>query len=59
MSSGALGGRGYQGFCDNLTKALVLPSVTIRRWGVKYDLILHDHNYGRPPTQNTNLSSFD
>ncbi len=43
----ALGGRGYQGFCDNSTKALVIKSVTMGGGGVKNYQILRDVIYGR------------
>ena len=31
----ALEGRGYQGFCDDSTRALVIKSVTVGKGGVK------------------------
>jgi hypothetical protein len=43
-----LGGRGYQGFCDDSTKALVLKSVTIGGGGVKNYQKIRDVIYGRP-----------
>ncbi len=46
----ALGGRGYQGFCDNSAKALVIKSVTMGGGSVKNDQILRDVIYGRPLT---------
>ena len=42
-----LGGRGYQGFCDDSTKALVLKSVTMGGGGVKNYQKLRDVIYGR------------
>jgi hypothetical protein len=56
----ALGGRGYQGFCDDSTKALVMKSVTMGEGGVKNDLILRDVIYGRPlyPSHTQSLSFF-
>ncbi len=44
----ALGGRGYQEFCDNSTKALLIKSVTMGEGGVKNYEKLRDVNYGRP-----------
>jgi hypothetical protein len=44
----ALGGRGYKGFCDESTKALVIKCVTMGGGGVKNDQILRDVIYGRP-----------
>jgi hypothetical protein len=44
----ALGGRGYQGFCDNSTKALLIKSVTMGGGGVKNYEKLRDVSYGRP-----------
>ncbi len=44
----ALGGRGYQGFCDNSTYAFVLKSVTMGGGGVKNYLKQRDVIYGRP-----------
>ena len=49
----ASGGRGYQGFCDHSTKALVLKSVMMGRGGVKNYQKLHDVIYERPLLQNT------
>ncbi len=43
----ALGGRGYEGFCDNSIKAL-LKSVTTGGRGVKNYQKLRDVIYGRP-----------
>jgi hypothetical protein len=43
-----LGGRGYQGFCDDSTIALVIKSVTMGGGGVKNYQILRDVIYGRP-----------
>ena len=43
-----LGGRGYQGFCDDSTKALVLKSVTMGGGGVKNYQKLCDVIYGQP-----------
>jgi hypothetical protein len=40
--------RGYQGFCDNSTKALVLKSATMWGGGVKIYQKLRDVIYGRP-----------
>ncbi len=42
------GGRGYQWFCDDITKALVMKSVTMGGGGVKKYQILRDVIYGRP-----------
>ncbi len=44
----ALGGRGYKGFCDNSTKALVLKSVTMGGASVINYQKLRDVIYGRP-----------
>ncbi len=44
----ALGGRGCQGFCDNITNALVMKSVTMGGGGVKNNSNLHDVIYGWP-----------
>ncbi len=44
----ALGGRGYRGFCDNSSKALLIKSVTMRGGGVKNYEKLRDVIYGRP-----------
>ena len=41
-----LGGRGYQGFCDNSTKAIVLKRVTMGGGGVKNYPKLRDVIYG-------------
>ncbi len=49
----ALRGRGYQGFCDDNTKALVIKRVTMVGGGVKNYQILRDVIYVRP------LSSLD
>ncbi len=43
----ALGGRGYQGFCDDSTKALVTKSVTMGEGGVISYQILRDVIYER------------
>ena len=42
----AQGGRGYQGFCDNSTKVLLLKSVTMAGGGVKIYPKLRDVIYG-------------
>ncbi len=42
----ALGGRGYQGFCDNSNKALLLNSVTMGGGGVENHRKLRDVIYG-------------
>ncbi len=44
----ALGGRGYQGFCDSSIKALLLKSVTTGGGGVINYQKLRDVIYGRP-----------
>ncbi len=44
----AIGGRGYQGFWDNSTKALLIKSVTIGGGGVKNYQKLRDVIYERP-----------
>ncbi len=44
----ALGGRGYQGFCDNSTKVLLIKSVTMGGGGVENYEKLRDVIYGRP-----------
>jgi hypothetical protein len=44
----ALGGRGYQGFCDNSTNALLIKSVTMGGGGVNNYQKLRDVIYGRP-----------
>jgi hypothetical protein len=43
-----VGGRGYQGFCDNSTKASVIKSVTIGEAGVINVPKLRGVIYGRP-----------
>jgi hypothetical protein len=48
MTSRPLGGKGYQGFCDDSTKALVIKSVTMVGRGVKNNQKLRDVIYGRP-----------
>jgi hypothetical protein len=45
---GGAPGRGYQGFCDNSTKALLIKSMTMGRGGVKNYQKLRDVIYGRP-----------
>jgi hypothetical protein len=40
--------RGYQGFCDNSTKALLIKSVTMGGGGVKNYQKLRDVIYERP-----------
>ncbi len=42
-------GSGYQGFCDNSTKALLLKSVKMGGGGVKSYQKLCDVIYGQPP----------
>jgi hypothetical protein len=44
----ALGEKGYQGFCDNSNKALLLKSVTMGGGGVENHRKLRDVIYGRP-----------
>jgi hypothetical protein len=44
----SLGGRGYQGFCDNSTKALVIKSVAMGGGGVKNKNTLRDVIYITP-----------
>ncbi len=46
-----LGGRGYQGFCDNNSWVLLLKSVTIGEGGFKKFQILRDVICGRPQRQ--------
>ena len=46
----AYGGRGYQGFCDGSTRALLVKCVTIGGGGVKNCAKLLDIIYGRPLT---------
>jgi hypothetical protein len=48
----ALEGRGYQGFCDNSTNALLLNSLTMGGGGVKNYQKLRDVIYGRTPGEN-------
>jgi hypothetical protein len=54
MTSRARRGRGYQGFCDNSTKALLLKSATMGEGGIKNYQKLHDVIYGRPQTTHLN-----
>ncbi len=51
--------KGYQGFCDNSTKALVLKCVTMGDRGVKNDQKLRDAIYGRPPKSITLTSEHE
>ncbi len=46
-----LRGRGFQGFCDNSTKVLLIESMTMGRGGVKNYQKLRDVIYGRPLVQ--------
>jgi hypothetical protein len=44
----ALGGRGYQGFCNNSTKALLIKTVMMGGGGVKNYQKLRDVIFERP-----------
>ena len=50
-----LEGRGYQGFCDDSAKALVLKSVTMGGGGVKNYRKMRDVLYGRPLSEDKDI----
>jgi hypothetical protein len=51
-------GEGYQGFCDNSTKASVLKSVTMGGGVVKNYQKLRDIIYGRSHTRHKNSNDY-